>query len=223
MRRVVPLLLVAGSSLAWTNTARATPFGYHEHDGFYLRFAGGVGSLDVTRSTDQAGTSNGIAFTGDTSTVGGASIFTELSIGGTLFRRVVVAGTLLGDNLPGAEVELASGSRFNLSSGLTFAMLAATVDIFPDPNKGFHIGGGIGWAVATANISDPIFTTIGGGGPGATVQFGYDLWVADDWSVGLVARGIVAQIQGEQTTTDGVGREHDTVTSASLAFSVLYH
>jgi hypothetical protein len=72
-------------------------------------------------------------------------------------------------------------------------------------------------------VSDPIFTTIGGGGPGATVEFGYDLWVADDWSVGAVARGLVAQIQGEQDTTVGVGREHDTVTAASLAISVLYH
>jgi len=203
--------------------ARATPFGYHEHDGFYLRMAGGIGSIDVTRSTDQAGIENGIAYTGDTSTFGGTSIFTELSIGATPFRRVVLAGTFLGDNLPTAELELASGSRFSLASTFTFAMLAASVDIFPDPNRGFHVGGGIGWAAATAHVSDPIFTTIGGGGPGVTVEFGYDAWVGDDWSIGAIARGVVADIRGQQSATAGVGHEHDAVTSASLAFSLLYH
>lgn len=203
--------------------ARANPFGYHEHDGFYLRMSAGLGTLHVARSTDQAGASDGIAFTGSTSTVGGASIFTELSVGGTPFRHIVIAGTFLGDNLPAAEVELASGSRFDLGSALTFAMLAPTIDVFPNTSGGFHAGGGVGWAVATASISDPIFDTIGGGGLGATLHVGYDFWIGDDWSFGAMARGVVARIQGEQSTAGTTGHEHDTVSTLSIALSFLYH
>jgi hypothetical protein len=210
--------------LAACPDARANPFGYHEHDGFYLRLSAGLGTLHVARSTDQASVTDGIAFTGSSSTVGGASIFTELSVGGTPFKHIVIAGTLLGDNLPAAEVEVASGSRFDLGSALTFAMLAPTVDVFPNTSGGFHAGGGVGWAIATASISDPIFDTIGGGGLGATLHVGYDFWVGDDWSFGAMARGVVARIQGEQQSTAGTtGHEHDTVTTLSIALSFLYH
>jgi hypothetical protein len=102
-------------------------------------------------------------------------------------------------------------------------MLGPTVDVFPDPFRGFHVGGGIGLATSTAGVEDPIFSTIGGLGAGLTLTLGYDVWTGDDWSVGLAARGIVALIEGQKQANEAVAREHDTISSASIAATLLYH
>jgi hypothetical protein len=221
-RALAASLLVGSISIP--ERAFANPFGYHEHDGFYLRMSGGAASLFVDRSTERDGAQGSLAYSGDSSSVGGASIFAELSIGGTAFQHVVVAGTLLGTNLPAAGLELASGSRLNLGTPLWFAFIGPTLDVFPSHTGGLHFGAGAGWAVATAGVQqDRLFDTIGGGGIGATVSFGYDAWVGDDWSVGVVARGVLARIRGEQQSSAVVGRELDTVSSMSLAASALFH
>jgi len=203
--------------------ASANPFGYREHDGFYLRVSGGIASLDIRRETETGGASGSVAFAGDGSRVVGPSLFTEISVGGTPARHFVIAGTLLGNGLPATELKVASGSRIDLGTPLVFAMLGPSVDFFPQIQGGFHAGGGIGIATSTAGVKDPIFSTIGGLGYGGTLALGYDFWTGDDWSVGVVARGIVARIEGEQTSSQSVAREQDVVSSASLAVSLLYH
>lgn len=224
MSRNVSSSLVALSIVAGASDARANPFGYHEHDRFYLRLSGGVASLAVDRSTERVGVASSSAYEGNSSSIGGASIFAELSIGGTPFRNVVVAGTLLGNNLPAAWLDLASGSRLVLGSPLWFAFIGPTVDVFPVRSGGFHIGAGAGWAVATAGVQqDQLFDTIGGGGVGVTLSTGYDAWVADDWSLGLIGRAVVARIGGEEQSASAVGREYDTVSSFSIAATALFH
>jgi hypothetical protein len=203
--------------------ARANPFGYHEHDGFYLRGSLGAASLDVRRETDRTGATGSVAFAGDGSRILGTSIFTELSVGGTPARGLVLAATLLGNGLPATELKVASGSRIDLGTPLVFLMLGPTVDVFPDPSRGFHVGGGIGLATSTAGVDDPIFSTIGGLGVGMTTSLGYDFWTGDDWSIGLAVRGVVARIEGQTEANKSVGRETDTIASASLAATLLYH
>ena len=203
--------------------ARANPFGYREHDGFYARFSWGAASLQIRRVTERSDGSTSVAYAGDGSRVGGASLVTDLSIGGTPWRGVVLCGTLLGNGLPATEIKVASGSRIDLGTPLVFAMLGPSIDVFPDRFRGFHVGGGIGLSTSTAGVKDPIFSTIGGLGPGATITFGYDLWIDDDWSLGLQARGIVAYITGQQESNEAIGRERDTVSSASVALTLLYH
>jgi hypothetical protein len=216
-------MLLTAALVAVAPVARANPFGYHQHDGFYLRLAGGVASLNVERTTSEAGATGSLAYSSDGSSIRGASIFTEVSAGGTLLGHVVVAATLLGDGLPSAELKLASGSRLDLGSTLAFAMLGPTVDVFPSSGGGFHFGGGVGLATSTAGIKDPIFDTIGGLGVGITGALGYDLWIADDWSVGALARGVAARVGGSQQTNQTVGSERDVITSFALAATFLYH
>jgi hypothetical protein len=221
MTRSVPRSVFLATALLCA-TARANPFGYHEHDGFYLRVSVGGASLDVQRHTD-TGASGSVAFAGDGSRIQGASLFTELSAGATPLRGFVVAATLLFNGVPATELRMASGSRIDLGTPLVFAMLGPTVDVFPDPARGFHVGGGIGLATSTAGVEDPVFSTIGGLGAGLTLALGYDVWTGDDWSVGLAARGIVARIDGQDEAEKGVGHEHDVISSASIAMTLLYH
>lgn len=217
-----PAVAAFVASVAFGASGHANPFGYHEHDGFYLRVTAGLASLDIRRET-QGGSSESVAFAGDGSRIVGPSVFNELSVGGTPLRHVVFAGTLLGTGLPATELKVASGSRIDLGTPLVFAMLGPSIDVFPDAYGGFHAGGGIGIATSTAGVKDPIFSTIGGLGVGMTLSLGYDFWTSDDWSVGFAARGIVARIEGEQQSSQAVAREQDIVTSASLAVSLLYH
>jgi hypothetical protein len=221
LARAAPLVLLA--TLGLPSPAHANPFGYREHDGFYLRVSAGIAALHVERSTAQEGSLLSLAYAGEGSSVGGGSLFSEVSIGGTPLPGVVFAGTLLADGLPATDIRTASGARVALGSALVFTMLGPTVDFFPDRARGFHVGGGAGFATSTAGVSDPVFNTIGGLGFGLTASVGYDLWVADDWSVGVLGRGMLARIQGEEQSGQAVGREHDTVSSASLAVSLLYH
>jgi hypothetical protein len=98
------------------------------------------------------------------------------------------------------------------------------VDIFPARDGGFHIGAGAGWAAATAGVQqDRLFDTIGGGGAGVTLSTGYDVWVSDDWAIGLIGRAVVARIRGEEQAASAIGREYDTVSSFSLAATALFH
>ena len=60
---------VTVASATWTAEARANPFGYREHDGFYLRLSGGAGALAVDRSTESEGPQNSLVY-GDSSSVG---------------------------------------------------------------------------------------------------------------------------------------------------------
>src|SRR5262245_47911722 len=128
MKRAVPCHAFLVSVLLCA-TARGNPFGYHEHDGFYLRLSMGGASLDIQRQTDSA--TGSVAFAGEGSRITGPSLFTEASIGGTPLRGFVVAATLLGNGLTATELRVASGSRIDLGTPLVFAMLGPTVDIFP--------------------------------------------------------------------------------------------
>jgi hypothetical protein len=222
LRRAV-ILGLACALVAGARAARANPFGFREHDGFYLRMSAGAASLQIRRATERSDGSVSVAYAGNGSRLGGASLFTELSVGGTPWHGFVLCGTLLGNGLPITELKVASGSRIDLGTPLVFAMLGPSIDVYPDRFRGFHAGGGVGLATSTAGVKDPIFSTIGGFGPGITLTFGYDFWIGDDWSLGLAARGVVAYISGQQESNTVVGRERDTASTGSIALTVLYH
>jgi hypothetical protein len=229
---VVPRRLLLSTLLCaviWPGTAGANPFGYHEHDGFYLRFGGGLSLIGVDRETDRSGSQGSLAFEGS-SEVGGVALNAEVSVGGTPLRKLVIAGTALLVTLPAADLKLGSGARLNLDSSLNFFLLAPTADVYLDPNRGFHFGGGLGFAVLHATVAaDPSgaapnqFSTFGGIGVGVTMHAGYDFWVGDDWCLGGQVRGVLARVNGDQSTANVSVSERDSVAAISLVFTALYH
>jgi hypothetical protein len=146
-----------------------------------------------------------------------------LSVGGTPAEHLVVAATLLGWTLPAPKLVVGGGSRFDLVGPLGVFLLAPTADIYPNPLGGFHFGGGAGVAGATVRIEDPSFRSIGGTGVGFTAQLGYDFWTAEEWSVGLLGRATFAVVGSAQAASSISGHEHDTMSSLSLAATLLYH
>ena len=216
-------VLVSCAIVAISARAHAEPSSLPErHDGFYLRLAGGFGSLDLERRTERISGRATLSYAGDASSVSGGAALAEVSVGGSVSPHLVLAGTWLGWLMPGAALTVGGGSHYGLST-LTVTLLAPTADVFPNPLGGFHFGGGAGVALARVPIDDPPLQTIGGLGVGFTAHLGYDAWTSDEWSAGLFARATFAAI-GRTQAADGVaGSEHDTLTSVAIVASVLYH
>lgn len=180
---------------------------YHQHEGFYLRLGGGFGYLAANTETDGAGAvdleSNGISL--DFEALAGGSPGPGFAIGGGVIGSLQLSGDWEIDDVPGS-----------VSADLSTLLIGAFADGFPDPKKGWHVGGMLGLAMAS-------FDTPGGDdgsdalGVGGAAWVGYDVWVAPEWSIGGALRldAMRASDSDDDLTISSVG--------ARFAVSVLYH
>jgi len=220
VRFVHAAVVSAAVSTSQVRSAHAEP---NVHDGLYARVTAAASWIALERSTQHTGSPTSIAYLGDSSRVGGEAPTFELSVGGTPFPGIVLAGTVLLASAPGAPLELADGSRVQLSSPLGFLVLAPSVDIYPDEGGGLHLGTGLGYVRAWATVHDPVRDAFGGNGAAFTAFLGYDFWAADEWSVGLQARGILAGLRGGASVRGGDVSERDTALVATIGATVVYH
>lgn len=176
---------------------------YHRHEGFYLRLSGGLGylgaSLDTDASVEYDASGSALQFE---LLVGGGPA-PGLSIGGGVLSGLQLFGDWESDDVPGST-----------SGDLTTMIIGPFADGYPDPNGGWHAGGLVG--LATASFDAP-----GGGdgvngvGFGGAGWFGYDAWVAPEWSVGGALR-----LDALRATDDDL-----SISALSLSFmvSVVYN
>lgn len=182
--------------------APALPRSVRMHNGFYLRLSAGALYGGTFVASDTAGrpdyTADGFGFSFDA------------MAGGTVSGSLAVGGAAMGQGF-------GMGGNSGTSSLFT---LGPFVDGFPMPNDGLHMGGMLGLSMATASHSGSKYT---GFGPGMAAWFGYDGWVADEWSMGGLLK-----LSGALTW----GSSHDPGPDVSLSaatyeltllFSVLYH
>jgi hypothetical protein len=152
---------------------RATPRTYHMHEGFYLRTSVGFGDYRANFTDANHADS-------DFSEHGG-SMSLDLLIGGSPSPGVSIGGALLLEPLFGADYDRAgSGSHGGFAT-----LLGPFIDGFPDPTRGWHLGGMLGLAAQSfqdVNASSGKNTTAGG--IGGAAWFGYDFWVGSEWAIG---------------------------------------
>lgn len=201
---VVATVCVAG-------TAKAAP---DTHDGFQFRATLGGGYLHDSESVDGAPDANF-----DASISGGAALL-ELYLGGTPVPGLVLGGYLSGMSAPGPSAELndttlESDDDFSLGLG----SIGPYVDFYPDPHGGFHLLGSLGYAQVTFNDGDDTIEqatssgfTLGGG-------IGYDAFVTDEWSLGVLGRLGYAWTSHE---TSGI-TVNDNALMFGVSFSVSCH
>jgi hypothetical protein len=188
-----------------------------------LRLALGGGVMSMNRDTDEKGISG-------SSSIGGGSFATELSIGGTPGDGFVIAGTLLGQTIPKPVLKSDQARDVDLPNALTFSVLGVSMDWFPNPTGGFHVGATLGFAVAAApRPKTDVFDTLGGGGGALAISTGYDFWIADQWSLGALLRLTGARLSGDQKATDPATQteveatETDTITAFAIYLTALHH
>ena len=181
------------------------------HDGFYLRYSAGVGYLFDALDAPADASIEGV----------GAGIF-DLLIGGTPGEGFVLGGgvTYIFVPEPRYRDDLA---EFNMSSRLRLAVLGPFIDYYPDAHSGLHLGATIGLGLAYYRMpteEDDRESADDTGRPdpgiGVSPMIGYDFWIDEQLSLGIMARLIYI------AADDEYGAGH-TALLPMLSASVVYH
>jgi hypothetical protein len=148
---------------------------YHFHEGFYLRTSLGFGDYRASFSDGNHSNQN--------FTEHGNSMSIDLLIGGSPSPGVALGGGLLLEPLFGADYDrngFGAGSH-----GGSSVLIGPFIDGFPDPTRGWHLGGLVGLAAQSfQNVNATGGSTSRAGGIGGAAWFGYDFWVAGEWAIG---------------------------------------
>jgi hypothetical protein len=198
----------------------------HRHDGFYLRVANGFGVYDERLTSDDVTPYGGQI----RSRTRGVVALGELAIGGTIARGWVLGGGIYSGDL------IASTFRANpdnsegatppaeLDPGLrSLTLIGPFFDWYARDTGGFHIQGAIGLATLTPQVfgdaatQESKYLALGGG---FMFGAGYDWWVADQFSLGILARTTAVLLQG--TDDQDVGWTHLGLTSPGLLVTLTY-
>lgn len=196
------------------------------HDGFYGRLGLGIGHARMKLELPKDfGLSDRSLVASDT----GAAI--EIALGGTVAEGLVVGGGLYtqamgevswdGDSVRAFDV---NGDRDIQSGQGSVSLLAILVDWYPDARGGFHVQGALGLSGISLESSSRIELPPEkweGGGAGLMLGVGYEFWVANQWSLGGVARALF--LGGKLQNPD---RDYDVdiqVFSPALLFVATHH
>jgi hypothetical protein len=199
----------------------------HLHDGLYARFAGGLGvGNDAFNARGGQFVVNGHDRV--SATTSGFCGATELAIGATPLLGLAIGAGVYGViwPAPGSAVyDLGATYEFAASQMVLFAPFA---DWYAWPRRGWHLQGGIGVAsyVMGQGVPHappgavPVARAHTALGYGFMLGIGHEWFVADQWSVGVLARVVRGWSQGN--TPDGVAFGHDA-TGYSVLLSITYH
>jgi hypothetical protein len=168
------------------------------HDGFYLQLDAGLGYLSTSASAGGAKV-----------TYSGVTLPSALLIGGSLMPGLVLGGTIVTDYAPSPGVSIAGQSGNFTGASLYLFGIGPFVDFYPDPASGLHFQAMVGYGGLQATYKG----NVSNGGPTGVVLSvggGYDFWVADEWSIGVMGRFAYAPL-----SESGVG--FSTIAPAVLA------
>lgn len=163
----------------------------HLHDGFFFRV--GLGGAPLIGSAKPKTTS------GETSADADVSAFApigELSLGGTPTPGLVLGGASWGVPASGIEYHVKSINMTFKADSATISMIGPFVDFYPNPQQGFHVLGAITYTLVSASHGKYDSTLGGeyppddysGDGVGLVLATGYEWWIGEQWSLGLLGR-----------------------------------
>jgi hypothetical protein len=151
--------------------------GVRTHDGFYLRMALGYASLSATVEDKESSTKLDLT---------GGGLAVELAVGGTVAPGLVLGVGSYGAAIFSPEYEY-GGSTFD-GETLTLSSIGPFIDYYFDPKGGGHIQAAVAFATFSQPEGEDINSDLDGTGYSLMLGGGYDWWVGDQWSIGLLAR-----------------------------------
>jgi hypothetical protein len=152
------------------------------HDGFHFQVAGGLGYYNVSN---------------DAQPFSGVTIPMQLYLGGTLMSHLAFGGGIMFDYSPAPSTDVQG------VSSQTVLGLGLYGDYYLDPKAGgLHFQGFLGWG----GLETSFMGNVGGSDPTGlvtSVGVGYDMWMNDQWSYGVVGRLTYAPVSlnGNSFTT----------------------
>jgi hypothetical protein len=196
-------IVAAVAVLGWSSIASAGEPVPNRHDGFYLQLQAGLGYLSSTAKADM-GPLGEVKMT-----YKGLSLDTALLMGGSPIPGLAIGGALMTDYVPSPKVSQEGNSASLDDVKLYLVGIGPFVDFYPDPTKGLHFQAMVGWGGLEASYqgnaggSDPTGLVMNVGG-------GYDFWVGDETSLGVMGRLGYAPLKLEET-------KYSTLSPAILA------
>lgn len=209
--------LIAGLPVAVTLLSSAAFAAPRTHDGF--QFRGAVGGGYLSDSVETTGTVGPFAGTLEGTIKGAAGAF-EAYFGGTPARGLVIGGFFGGASAAGPKFKGPAGVEVSDDdTAANLLLIGPYVNWYPDARTGFHLLGSL--FLAAGNITydrgDEESETATGGGIG--LGLGYDWWVSDEWSLGVLGRFSYASIKW----SDGPVEQTHSIVYPGLFFSFQYH
>ncbi len=203
--------------------ATAPDRGAHRHDGFYLRAASGFGAYDERANSQTADVYQGRLRIRSR----GFAVASEFAMGGTPFEGLVIGGGVYSMTVYTSSVtfnkETAPAEDVGVESR-DFSVVGVFVDRYFVPTLGVHVQGALGIAQQlglTVN-SDPFdsddYNPVG---PGIMLGLGYEMWIAEQWSLGVLARFGGSVLFGKDTAN--VRWVHYIITNPTFLMTVTYH
>jgi len=203
--------------------ARRDPSTVHRHDGFYLRVATGFGVYDE-RLTSAADAEYGGSAKGR---LRGMAALSEIALGGSIGRGWVLGGGIYSADLIASTFRSNPGSAVppaELDPGLrSLTVIGPFLDWYASDTGGFHIQFGLGLGTMTPQVFGDAATrqseylAIGGG---LMLGVGYEWWVGDDISLGILSRTTAVLLRGHDDSD--VAWTHFGLTSPGLLVSLTY-
>ena len=115
---------------------------------------------------------------------------------------------MIADLSPGASFQRGAGTVGD--STIFNVMVGPMIDAYPNPMKGWRIGGSIGFASVGSSPTGDSLTAFG---PGFAAWLGFTPWVSDHLSIGLSAR-FVGTVGFGSDGVEGSTRSINLVASA---------
>lgn len=98
--------------------------------------------------------------------------------------------------------------------GMSFVLVAPFIDYYPSPSQGLHLTGALGLgllAVGDGTLEGSTYVPFqdhGSAGLSGMVGVGYELWIANQWSLGALARVTYAAPAGEDDDDETEWQHH---------------
>jgi hypothetical protein len=193
------------------------------HDGFYFRIASGFSVLDERLESDDVAGSNIEARSR------GIAHLSDLALGGTVAPGWVVGGGIYSLDLVASTLRTSESSvepiPAEVDPGLrSLSLFAPFVDWYPNVRGGFHAQAALGLATLVPRVfghsatSQSDYAAVGGA---LLLGTGYEWWVADEWSIGVLTQLGVRVLRGKDDA--GLKWTHLITNSPSLCVSLTYH
>jgi hypothetical protein len=173
----------APAEVAAPGEPSGAPAGVRRHDGFYFR--AGLGAAFIADGNVRT------PVAGPLVNMGGGAVAVELAFGGTLANGLVLGGGIYGASIPTPSYSAAGKSVDG--GAAVISTVGPFADWYIDPTWGLHFQASIGYAVISAGEgSDPSLKfppkDQSGGGYSLLAGAGYEWWVGDQLSFGVLAR-----------------------------------
>lgn len=158
------------------------------HDGFHFQLTGGLGTYS---SSGEAPANQDFS---------GVTIPMSLLLGGTLFNHLAIGGGILFDYAPGPTYKFSGTEVKDQVSSQIILGLGLYADYYLNPEKnGLHFQGFAGWGGLETSFQG----NVGGSDPTGLVMslgVGYEWWLSEQWSGGLMGRILYAPISLNSTS-----------------------